>query len=353
MNKKRSSRSMTQKQTELRRSFPASRILRRALGVLLTPLQRSWKYLPSSVRRRPLGLAYGRLLHNLVCLKADRKQYFATFFLRNRPELELMRHLLDKKPRGSRLDFCVLACSKGAEVYSMAWAIRSARPDLQLNIHAIDISAEITSFAAQGVYSLASADALPSADETAAKPRSGLGWNTSLDQNAWMFERMTDEEVDAMFTVQDNQARIRPWLQQGITWLAADACDPTLRDRIGPQDIVVANRFLCHMPSPAARSCLRNIGRLLKPGGYLSVCGIDLDVRTAVALEMGWTPVTHLIREVHGGDASITSGWPLEYWGLEPFDDRRQDWQIRYASVFQVANQFTPIESPHLEHSTT
>jgi chemotaxis methyl-accepting protein methylase len=317
----------------------------------MAPLRRIWNYLPSSARRRPFGLAYGRVLYHLVCLKSDRKQYFATFFLRNRPELELIRGLLDEKPHGSRLDFCILACSKGAEVYSMAWAIRSARPDLQLNIHAIDISAEITEFAARGVYSLASADALPSTNETAAKQRGEVGWNTSLDQNAWMFERITKAEMDAMFTVEDNQARIRPWLQQGITWLAADACDPTLRDRIGRQDIVVANRFLCHMPPPEARSCLRNIGRLLKPGGYLSVCGVDLDVRTAVALEMGWAPVTHLIREVHEGDASITSGWPLEYWGLEPFDDRRPDWQIRYASVFQIANQPTGMESPHFEHS--
>jgi len=41
---------------------------------------------------------------------------------------------------------------------------------------------------------------------------------------------------------------------------------------------VVANRFLCHMEPPDAQNCLRNIGRLVKPGEYLFVTGIDLDV---------------------------------------------------------------------------
>ena len=57
-----------------------------------------------------------------------------------------------------RLDICVLACSKGAEVYSILWAIRSARPDLRLTLHAVDISQEILEFAERGVYSLDSSD---------------------------------------------------------------------------------------------------------------------------------------------------------------------------------------------------
>lgn len=342
---------MSKSTTNQFQSFPNSRISRRLLGAVIAPIRRSWKYIPSSWRQRSFGLAYGRLLHKLVCLQAERKQYFATFFLRNRPELELLSRLLEQKPRGSRLDLCVLACSKGAEVYSIAWAIRSARPDLQLNIHAIDISPEITKFAAQGVYSLASSEALPSDDQGAAKGRSNIGWNTSLHQNAWMFERMTKTEIDSMFEVEDDQARIRTSLKQGITWLAGDACDPNLRDQIGSQDIVVANRFLCHMAPPAAQKCLRNIGRLVKPGGHLFVCGVDLDVRTAVALDLGWNPVRDLVREIHEGDASITSGWPLEYWGLEPLDERHPSWAIRFVSVFQIGNAASSREVTHLDHS--
>jgi len=36
------------------------------------------------------------------------------------------------------------------------------------------------------------------------------------------------------------------------------------------------------------------------------------------------------------GASSIRLGWPLNDWGLEPFDERRKDWQIRYFTVFQI-----------------
>ena len=48
----------------------------------------------------------------------------------------------------------MLACSKGAEVYSILWTIRSARPDLRVRMHAVDVSREILAFAEKGVYSL-------------------------------------------------------------------------------------------------------------------------------------------------------------------------------------------------------
>jgi hypothetical protein len=105
---------------------------------------------------------------------------------------------------------------------------------------------------------------------------------------------------------------------------------------LGPQDIVVANRFLCHMGPEAAEECLRNIVGLVKPGGYIFVSGVDLDVRARVARAMDWKPITDLIKEIHEGDSSLRNGWPLEYWGLEPFRDDRTDWQFRYASVFQI-----------------
>jgi 2-polyprenyl-3-methyl-5-hydroxy-6-metoxy-1,4-benzoquinol methylase len=136
--------------------------------------------------------------------------------------------------------------------------------------------------------------------------------------------------------VEGDQATVKAWLREWITWCRADANDPELVNLLGPQDIVVANRFLCHMTPVAAEKCLGNIARLVKPGGYLFVSGIDLDVRARVAKSMGWKPVPDLIREIHEGDTSLRKGWPIEYWGLEPFCDSRSDWEIRYASVFQI-----------------
>ena len=149
---------------------------------------------------------------------------------------------------------------------------------------------------------------------------------------------MTEAEFNEMFLVERDQATIRPWLSDGITWLCGDAGDPDLAGRLGRQDIVVANRFLCHMQPADAEACLRNMARMVKPGGHIFVSGIDLDVRTKVARSLGWKPVQELIREIHEGDSSIREGWPLEYWSLEPFDDHRPDRSFRYASVFQVGD---------------
>ena len=317
-------------------SRATSHILRRCLGVYLRQSRRVWSHLPGSLRSHSLGRLYGRHLHALVRRHVERRQSFGTFFLRNRPELELMRRLLDQKAHGSCLNISVLACSKGAEVYSILWAIRTERPDLQFRVHAVDISQEILDFAKRGVYSRNGEDGSPAPNEQGMEINEDLTWNTHRDQNASIFQRMTDGEVETIFELEAGRAKVRSWLKEGITWLRGDVNDPGLIDVLGPQDIVVANRFLCHMDPAAAGRSLRNLARLVKPGGYLFVSGIDLDVRSAVARELGWKPVTDLMREVHEGDSSLRNGWPLEYWGLEPFRHKRRDWRLRYASVFRV-----------------
>jgi len=302
----------------------------------LKQLKRIWGRLPASVQRRPAAQAFARHIDRIVRVADDREQHFATFFLRNRPELDLLRRMVEEKPRNARLDMTIVACSKGAEVYSMAWIIRSARPDIDLRIHAVDISPEIVEFAARGVYSMRKPSDLDLPSEEVVRQKRDVSEIPSSDKYAWLFERMSQEEIDSMFQVEGDEATVRPWLRAGISWQSGDAGDPALQVALGPQDIVVANRFLCHMMPPDAEKCLRNIGRLVKPGGNLFVYGLDLDVRTKIALEGSWTPVTDSIREIHDGDDSLRNAWPLGYWGLEPLDDSRSDWQLRYASVFQI-----------------
>ncbi|MFI5092236.1 MAG: CheR family methyltransferase [Candidatus Acidiferrales bacterium] len=247
-------------------------------------------------------------------MRSPRRQYHGTFFLRNRPELDLIRALSEKRPQGSTLRVTVLACSNGAEVYSILWTIRSARPDLKVVVQAIDISDEILEIAQKGIYSL-------QFDELIGSP---------------IFERLTEEEMRTMFEEDDGRMRIQSWIKEGINWRVADAGDQRLVNLLGGQDIVVANKFLCHMDPPDAERCLRNIAHLVDPGGYLFVSGIDLDVRTKVALELGWAPVPGLLEEIHNGDPSVTRDWPWKYWGLEPFDRKKRHYAVRYASVFQL-----------------
>jgi chemotaxis methyl-accepting protein methylase len=313
----------------------SSNIARGWLRPYLSINRRIWVRLPASIRFHFPGRVYGRHLHSLVCMNSERNQNHSTFFLRNRPELQLMCRLLDQKPHGSSLDLSVFACSKGAEVYSILWAIRSARPDLKVHTNALDISQEIVEFAKKGVYSKNSLEVARARKHECVTEVRDATW---VDQNVSIFERLTDSELESLFEINGDQASIRPWLRENITWRTADANAPELPSVIAPQDIVVANRFLCHMDAATAEKCLRNIARVVKPGGYLFVSGIDLDVRTKVARSLNWKPVPEQLKEVHEGDISIMNGWPLEWWGVEPFCKDLPDWRIRYAAVFQIGD---------------
>jgi chemotaxis protein methyltransferase CheR len=325
-------------------------MIRRCLEVYLRPSRRIWRHLPNPLRNLSLGRAYGRHLHDLICRYSKRSQNHSTFFLRNRPEMELMSRLVGQKTYGARMAISVLACSKGAEVYSVLWSIRKSRPDLKVTLQAVDISQEIVDFAREGTYSLKGPASLKTLDQLGITEEKKLIWTTcrdqGCDQSASIFERLNESEMDAMFDREGDQVKVKSWLKKGITWRVGDASAPELIHTLGKQDVVVANRFLCHMEPAAAERCLRNIAGLVKPGGYIFVSGVDLDVRTKVAKEMNWQPVLELMREIHKGDFSLATGWPLQWWGQEPFSEDHPDWRLRYASVFRVGE--TPIGVPRM-----
>ena len=195
----------------------------------------------------------------------------------------------------------------------MLWVVRSARPDLRLQMRGLDISPEVLRIAQAAVYT----------DES------------SRTENS-IFERLSDVEMNEIFDRSGNKATVKPWIRAGTTWHVGDATDPALLGILGPQDIVVASNFLCHMPAILADRCLRNIAGLVDGGGHLFVVGVDLEVRAKVARDLCWQPVPDLIREIHDGDPSVRSGWPCEWWGLEPLNDRRHDWQLRYAAAYRT-----------------
>jgi hypothetical protein len=139
----------------------------------------------------------------------------------------------------------------------------------------------------------------------------------------------TSDQVE----VPDADARLFP-----CCFNQPDAADPELINILAPQDMAVASNFLCHMAPADAERCLGNIAQLVSSGGYLFVSGVDLDVRTKVALDLGWEPVPELIAEVHDGDPSIRADWPWRWWGLEPLNQRRRDWRTRYAASFRIVS---------------
>jgi chemotaxis methyl-accepting protein methylase len=275
-----------------------------------------WKRTPECIlRTSPIAL-YGHVLHRLAQMNSH-AQSFTTFFLRNRPELELIRRLVDRRKIGETVSVAVLGCSTGAEAYSIAWRIRSARPDLRLTLRAIDISRPAVEFAQRGAYSL-----------------------TKPEFMKWcIFERMTAAEMEEFFDKDGENMTVRSWIKEGINWQVGDVSDSETLDILGRQDIVVASNFLCHMQAWEAERCLRNIARLVSPNGYLFVSGVDLDVRERVARDLGWKPLEGLLEEIHEGDGCMRTLWPCHYAALEPLDKRRRDWKIRYAAGFQLASE--------------
>jgi chemotaxis methyl-accepting protein methylase len=273
-----------------------------------------WMWLPAALRDSRAAHWYGGIMHMLVRRRAKRQQFFGTFFLRNRPQLEQIRRLVRLQPHGSTLRIAVLGCSTGAEVYSLLWTIRSARPDLKLQTLAVDISPEILQIAETAVYT----------SESSNSPGRSI------------FERLSDAEAQEIFDWNGEQGTVKPWIRANTTWHLGDAADPELVRVLGPQDIVLASNFLCHMPPALAERCLRNIAQLVDHGGHLFVLGVDLAVRSKVARELGWQPVPDLIREIHDGDPSVRDDWPWNWWGLEPLNDKRPDWQLRYAVAYRI-----------------
>jgi chemotaxis methyl-accepting protein methylase len=276
-----------------------------------------WDVLPSSFTTRSPIRAYGDILHALARVLTGRAQAFTTYFLRNRSELELIRRLLGQKSKGDTLKVAVLGCSTGPEAYSVAWRIRSARPDLKLVLHALDISRQAVECAERGVYSLAT---------------------PQLTRHP-VCAAMSAAEMEEMFQRDGEEVTVRSWIKEGINWQVGDAGDPEIVDTLGPQDMVVANNFLCHMDPLEAERCLRNIARLLAPCGYLFVSGADLDVRAKVASDLGWEPVRELLEEIHDGDRALGSRWPCHYAALEPLNKKRPDWRLQYAAAFRVVPQ--------------
>jgi SAM-dependent methyltransferase len=268
-----------------------------------------WNRLPSSIiNSRPIQ-QYGHLMHKLVLMRGWRQPNPGTYMLRNRAEMEMIHSLASQQPAGTPFRIVVLACSFGMEVYSFKWALRDLVDHTNIQLIGLDVDEAVLDIARSGCY--------PLTDFT------------------WQFERLSPEEYSQICPTDGDSAKVSENLRSGIRWLHGDACAPELLEKIGQQDMVVANRFLCHMEPQQASRCLRAIARLVNTGGYLFVTGVDLAVRQRVMRELGFLPVAQSLEDIHNEDISLLNGWPWDCWGLEPFDNRRADWIERYAMVYQ------------------
>lgn len=271
-----------------------------------------WQCLPSGLHERPPASYVNRWIHSLSRRFSSRKQSHmaprTTRFRRYPPLLLTLADLIKNLPDGDTVRLCVMGCSTGAELYSVLWAVQKARADLKLLPIGVDLSASAVEKAKAGRYS------------TNDREMSGL----------------PEEFWPELFDITQLNLTIKPSLRAGVEWIVGDVRDDALRAQLGPQDIVIANNFLIFMKEPEAADCLRNIVRLIKPGGLLLCRGVDLDVRERVVQQFSLKPISLRIEELHEINVRERRGWPWEYWGLEPLDKARKDWVHRYATIFQA-----------------
>jgi chemotaxis protein methyltransferase CheR len=264
-----------------------------------------WNRLPKLVLSTSLFLKLGKLIHNAHIKWAGRHQTNSTRFLRNVPLLELLRDRVLNVPGGvKKWRVIVIGCSTGAELYSLLWYLRSARPDFQISAIGADIIDGFVAKANSGTYS-------PHDEE--------LLWLSSP-----LRESFFDQVGGAL--------RIRDWIRKDIRWMVADAMDPKLLEKLGPSDLLLANNFLGAMSDEEAEACMENLLHLVSPGGLFVFNG-NLDVKTRFVKRHSLVAVDERIEAVHFGDP-LRLGWPWTYFGSEPIDKRRSDWQTRYSVVF-------------------
>ena len=78
-----------------------------------------------------------------------------------------------------------------------------------------------------------------------------------------------------------------------------------------------------------------NICSLLNNRAVLFVDGMDLDLREKLSRKMNLHPLQYKIEAIHKEAQNARAiGWPYNYWGLEPFNASRGDWQRKYATIY-------------------
>ena len=282
-----------------------------------------WETIPSPVRQTPLMFRAGRYIYRKFTRDTVRLQSHYTHFMRNPPLLSAIGALASQFPRDADVTVASIGCSTGAELYSVLYAIRRARSDLHLTAHGADISDTVVDVARRGIYH----PDVPAAEGSVYV--AGRAEVASAD---------VPSLTEIMQPLPDGSLRVKDWLRQGITWLTADATDDRLLDLVGRQDFLLANNFMGPMEDPLAERCLRNMIRLVAPGGYLFVDGIDLDVKTRVLKASGLRPVLTNQEEIWTSEGA-RGGWPWLRWGREPLNRSEADWAIRYSIIFHLGDR--------------
>lgn len=275
-------------------------------------------FLKSKVLYGPVTYPYGVLKHERLLATCDRTQsHTYTCFVRTPSQLEalagpVLEFLGAKSPSakslGCPLEILVLACSNGAEAYTLASFLTKRLPDLDFHITAADLHQEMVDSARAGSYS--EDEALQSQFV-----RPAFVMHT--------FDKVGDRYV------------VKPELKARVTFTQGNLLDDELSKKFAPADIVTAQNVLFHLKPHDARKAFGNIVKLLRPKSVLLLDGMDQPLRVEVTRQHGLEPLEFKTREIYEESRVHTPlDWWRYYWGSEPYSPFRRDRARRYGTVF-------------------
>jgi len=276
-------------------------------GRTLTRINRYlWNWSPANFKNSRIGLRWGRLILKLVRLSGD-GQLTTTYFFRNRSELKLMEKIVSKYNSADSLKLTVVGCSEGAEVFTILYTCHKALPGVELKVSAFDID----------------------------EPALNVAKKARFKADSRVLSTLTQEESKSLFDQDGGFLQVKDQFRN-VDWYLQDPTEASFTSTYPKQDFVVANRLLFHMDRKEQYRALKAIASMVRPGGYLFVSGVDLEVRLRIVNEFNLQPVPELLEEIHAGDETMTLDWPFQRWGLEPLNKKERNWMTRYCAVFQM-----------------
>jgi len=281
-------------------------------------LGNAYWFLKSRVLYGRVLYPYGVVRHAALLATCDRTQsHTYTCFVRTPSQLEALAgpvlEFLGGSKLGRPLEILVLACSNGAEAYTLASFLSRRLPGLDFRITAADLHQEMVDCAQAASYS--EAEALH-------------GEFVDPEFVAYTFDKVGDRYI------------VKSQIRERVSFAQANLLDSALSSKFAPADIVTTQNVLYHLQPHDARRAFENAVKLLKPKAAFLLDGMDQALRVELTLAHGLEPLEFKSRKIYEESRVHT---PLDWWhyyyGCEPYSPLRRDRARRYGTVFLKGSQ--------------
>lgn len=256
---------------------------------------------------------YAQLAHRRVLRSSRRTQShtYTSFYRSPRQAKALTSHVVPFIGGGTlprALSINIVACSTGAEAYTVASELMAAFPDLDFSIHASDLHEETVARAKAARY-------------------------TSVE--VFLDDDIPDEFLDRTFDRAGEYLIVKPEIREKVSFTHADLLDPSLATQFEPADIVFAQNVFFHLEPADAVTAFDNALGLLKDRSALFIDGMELDMKELLTVKEGLVPLAYKCREIYSyARAHAPAKWWRYYYGAEPYPMFPRGRQRRYSTIF-------------------